>query len=630
LNRTPVIRLFLSACLLALAPGTVLGATGSARVQACPDLEILRRPHFGDLHVHTAWSLDASTQQTRTKPAQAYRFARGEPLGIQPWDAEGRARRTVKLARPLDFAAVTDHAELLGEVNICNHPEQIGYDSLICTIYRRLPRVAFFYMNYRANTATRHDFCGEDGGICREAARGPWQETQRAAAEANAPCDFTSFVAYEWTGAAGTGNNLHRNVIFAGEAVPALPASFIETPSPPQLWASLRRECTGADTGCDVLVIPHNPNLGAGRMFRTRREDGSPIDVSEARGRAQFERLVEVMQHKGDSECHPGLQSEDELCSFEKLAMDSFAGRFSSFTAEPPRARQFIRNILKEGLMEEERLGVNPFQFGLIGSTDTHLGTPGLVAESADYPGHGGAGTPVGEELPPGLPDELDFNPGGLAVVWAEENTRPSLFAAMQRREVYGTSGPRLVLRFFGGWDYPEDTCSADLAAAGYAGGVPMGGDLPEPPGGDGAPEFLISALRDPGAEGSPGTPLQRLQVVKGWIEGTAPREAVYDVAGGANGASVDPLTCRPSGPGADSLCAVWRDPDFDPKQRAFYYARAIENPVCRWSQQLCVAHGVRCDEPVTIGEGLEGCCSEEHARTLQERAWSSPIWYRP
>ena len=323
------------------ASAALCAGTASAAPRACPDLAPQRRPYFGDLHVHTAWSLDASTQQTRTTPAQAYRFARGEPLAIQPWDAQGQGQRTVRLARPLDFAAVTDHSELLGEVNICNHPEQPGYDSLVCRIYRGYPRVAYYWMNYTANTAARHGFCGEDGALCRQAAAGPWQEIQRAAAEANDPCRFTAFVAYEWTGAEGTGNNMHRNVVFAGAAVPELPASFIETPTPPELWASLRRECTSAGTGCDALVIPHNPNLGAGRMFRTRRPDGSPIDVSEARARTQFERIVEVMQHKGDSECHPGLQSEDELCDFEKLAMDAdrvwLGGYFSTTRQGTPR-----------------------------------------------------------------------------------------------------------------------------------------------------------------------------------------------------------------------------------------------------------------------------------------------------
>jgi hypothetical protein len=344
---------------------------------------------------------------------------------------------------------------------------------------------------------------------------------------------------------------------------------------------------------------------------------------------------MEVMQHKGDSECMTGLQTEDELCSFEKLAMNNFRGRYMRWRAEPPVAYQFIRNVLKEGLAQQARLGVNPFRYGLVASTDTHLGTPGLVAEQADYPGHGGAGTPVGEELPAGLPDALDFNPGGLAVLWAEENSREALFAAMRRREAYGTSGPRMLVRFFGGWSYPANLCeSSRLLETAYAGGVPMGGELPPRAGdaaADAAPLLAVSALRDPGAAGTPGTPLQRIQIVKGWTQDDVLHERVWDAAGDPEGgASVDLDTCEPSGAGFDSLCAVWRDPDFDPAQHAFYYARVVENPTCRWSQKLCVARGVRCDDPATIGEGLAPCCAVDHVRTIQERAWTSPIWYRP
>jgi hypothetical protein len=363
-------------------------------------------------------------------------------------------------------------------------------------------------------------------------------------------------------------------------------------------------------------------------MFRTRLADGSPIDAAEARERAEVETLVEIMQHKGDSECSPGLETEDELCGFEKLPYRDFTGRYLPFGGEPPVARQFVRNVLKLGLAEEARLGVNPFRFGIVASTDTHLGTPGLVQETADYPGHGGAGAPVGSEPPPGLPDALEFNPGGLAVLWAEENTRESLFAAIRRREAYGTSGPRLALRFFGGWEYAADLCrTPDLAAAGYAGGVPMGGVL-APPAAGAAPVFAVSALRDPSPDGAP---LARLQIVKGWLEAGELRERVVDVAGRADAdASVDLASCEPRGPGADALCAVWRDPDFDPAERAFYYARAVQNPTCRWSQALCAARGVRCDDPSTLGEGLEACCSPEHQRIVEERAWSSPIWFTP
>jgi hypothetical protein len=609
---------------------------GAVAREPCRDHDRQRRPFFGDLHVHTAFSLDASTMGTVNRPADAYRFARGKPLGVQPYSTDGRALRQARLSRPLDFAAVTDHAELIGEWNICNHPELEGHDSLVCRVYRNWPRVAFYWMNMQASRGARHGFCGDGGAVCLEAARAPWQETREAAEAAydrSAACRFTSFHGYEWTGSAGAGVNFHRNVIFANEQVPELPISFIDSPDLYAFWGRLERECIEGGTGCDVVVIPHNSNLGAGRMFETMRSNGLPITAEQARNRTRFEPLVEMMQHKGESECMLGLETEDELCQFEKLAMRDFGGRFFSPSAKPPIARQFVRNILKEGLLEEHRLGVNPFRLGIIASTDTHLGTPGLVAETADYPGHGGAGKPAGDALPAGLSDELDFNPGGLAVLWAEENSRRSLFDAMRRRESYGTSGPRIVVRFFGGWRFTAGLCGEpDLAARGYSGGVPMGGVLPEAPSGaNGGPTFAVSALADTGTRDSPGTPLQRVQIVKGWLADGATHERVYDLAGSPNGeASVDPATCETFGEGAQSLCAVWRDPDFAPDQSAFYYARVVENPTCRWSQRACIAGGVHCDDPSTLREGFEGCCSEEHRPVIQERAWTSPIWYSP
>ena len=242
------------------------------------------------------------------------------------------------------------------------------------------------------------------------------------------------------------------------------------------------------------------------------------------------------------------------------------------------------------------------------------------------------AGRSARDGVPPGLVDAVAFNPGGLAGVWAEENSRAAIFAALKRKETWGTSGPRIVVRFFGGWDYPGDLCTAsDLVAQGYAGGVPMGGTLAAPSDAVTPPRFVVSALRDPGAPDEPGAPLQRVQIVKGWREGDAPQVAVYDVAGDPdNGATVDTTTCQPSGPGAAALCAVWTDPAWDPAQRAFYYARVLENPTCRWSTLQCNAHGVDCGNPATIGEGLEGCCDARFERVVQERAWSSPIGYAP
>ncbi len=635
-----------------MRPHALLGAlvigwvvwTGTASgddAPRCRDHDPERNAYFGDLHVHTAFSLDASTQDTRTRPDQAYRFAKGERLGIQPFRPDGSPMRHVQLSRPLDFAAVTDHAELIGEWNTCNSEDLPGHDSWVCIMYRNWPRAAYYWMNYQASKARRHNFCGEDGRICLEAARAPWQETQEAAAahqDRSAACSFTTFPAYEWTGGVGsTGNNFHRNVIFRNEKVPALPISFIDAPALEDFRARLSKECRDAGTGCDVLVIPHNSNLGGGLMFSPTRTDGEPLSRADAADRAAYEPLVEIMQHKGDSECHPAFSSEDELCGFEKLATNNFGSRTLPFGDHDPVARQFMRRVLLEGMQIDRAVGANPFQYGFIASTDTHLGAAGLTAENADYPGHGGAGTPVGDELPRGLPDELDFNPGGLAVVWAEENTRDALFDAMMRRETYGTSGPRLLVRFFGGWDLPDDLCaSSALVRTGYAAGVPMGGILPAPhkdrgEAEGGGPAFVVSALRDPGTANSPGTPLQRVQIVKGWLDGDALLEQVIEIAGDPeNGAGVDTRTCEPYGTGFDQLCGVWRDPNFDPGQHAFYYARVVENPTCRWSQQICNASSVSCDDASTVGEGLEGCCSEEHVPTIQERAWTSPIWHRP
>jgi hypothetical protein len=593
-----------------------------------------RRPFFGDLHVHTAYSQDASTQGTRTTPRDAYRFARGGELGLQPFTADGRPLRTVQLDRPLDFASVTDHAEQIGEVRVCRTPGAPGHDSWVCRLYRSFPRAAFFVMNasYSAG-GERFGFCGEGGAGCLAAARTVWQETQDAAEGAydrSAACRFTSFVAYEWTAGVDGGKNLHRNVIFANERVPELPISVMETGvEAAKLWDALERDCVQGLPGCEVLTIPHNSNLDGGLMFMSAVELGAEIGAEEAARRSRWEPLAEIMQHKGDSECLLSGDTTDEACGFEKLPYDNFRGRYRLLGAEPARPVQFVREALKRGLALEAKLGANPFRYGIVASTDTHLGAAGLVSERS-FPGHGGAGAPVGDELPPGLPDALEFGPGGLAVLWAEENSRESLFAAMKRRESYGTSGPRPVVRFFGGHAYPADLCErSDFVATGYRDGVPMGGELSGAPA-DAKLRFAVQALADPGSEAEPGVPLQRIQIVKGWLENGAPRERVIDVAGGPNDASVDLASCEPRGAGHARLCTVWTDSDFDPREPSFYYARVLENPTCRWSQRICAAAKVDCARPETIGEGLEGCCDPLHQRTVQERAWTSPIWYAP
>ena len=612
--------------------------------EPCRRYDPLRTPFFGDLHVHTAYSQDASTQGTRTTPRQAYGFARGEAIGVQPYDREGRASRTLKLRRPLDFAAVTDHAEQLGETRICQTPELEGYRSITCRTYRRWPRLAFFWMNFRVAATgepRRFGFCGDDGEVCLKVTRSVWKDITDAAEAAydrSAACQFTTFVGYEWT-AAPNGNNLHRNVIFRNERHTPLPISFIEAPTPEILWRDLRAQCIERDDGCNALIIPHNSNLSGGLMFLSEDSNGHPFDRNYAAERAAREPLVEVMQHKGASECLRSPLSPDEYCDFEKLPYSSFRGKYVPRLNQPAQPIGFVREALKQGLALEVKLGVNPFKLGMVGSTDTHLGASGAVDEQK-FLGHGGAGVPALEAVPLGLPDELEFNPGGLAVVWAEENSRDALFAAMQRKEVYGTSGPRFVVRFFGGFNLPAEICESEsYARAGYANGVPMGGDLiasvetkKEPH----APMFSVWALSDPGVGDESAVPLERVQIIKGWLDDSGKvNEKVYDVAvatppEGTEGAGVDQATCELRGSGPKSLCALWTDPDFDVGERAFYYARVLESPTCRWSQRLCVANKIRCDMPETIDPGFEGCCSTSHQPVIQERAWTSPIWYSP
>jgi hypothetical protein len=618
--------------LLALALPAA-ATTPPERHVPCAQANPLRNPYFGDLHVHTALSLDAASQGTRAGPRDAYRFARGEPLAIGPYDAEGRSGRTIRLERPLDFAAVTDHGELLGETNICGTARLPGSSSFMCRLYRRWPRLGFYLMNARASEGAppaRYSFCGARDVYCLEAAQGPWQEIIAAAQDAydrSAACAFTTFIGYEWTGAP-EGNNLHRNVLFADDVVPDLPITFFEAPTPAALWSQLERRCMRRLGTCEALAIPHNSNLSGGLMFTSPDLDGRAITAEQAANWRALEPLVEVMQHKGDSECGPG--SPDERCRFEKLPYANFAGKFAWFEQKPPPASNFVRDALLAGLEAGRRLGINPFQFGLIAGTDTHLGAAGAVDERT-HAGHGGAGDAADETVLERLPDDVEFNPGGLAVLWAEQNTRASLFAAMRRREAYGTSGPRIVTRFFGGWELPDDLwCNDTFAEHGYAGGVPMGGELLGRTGLDRSPTFAVWATADPGTERSPGAPLERIQIVKGWVDDGGVHEEVFDVAGEADAADVDLATCTPRGKGRHTLCAVWKDPTFDPAAPAFYYTRVLEVPTCRWTTYACNARGVRCGSGEDVPAGWEACCDAGQAKTVQERAWTSPIWYTP
>ena len=603
--------------------------------QPCRDHQPLMQPFFGDFHVHTRYSLDASTQGTRTTPAQSYEFARGARLELQPWTESG-GQRSLQLRRPLDFSMVSDHAELIGEVHMCNTPEVEGYDSWQCMLYRNWSRGAYYLFNFMSSMKAKHmGQCGPDGELCLRAAEVPWGEMRAAAQEhydRSADCSFTTFVGYEWTGVHGeSGGNLHRNVVFRNADVPQLPISFIDAPSAERLWSALDAQCIEREGSCDTLVIPHNSNISAGRMFSGFNDSDEPMTREYAQRRQRFEPQLEVMQHKGASECfYEAVTSTDELCRFEQQPIDNIAG----FPSPPSPDSGFLRSVLAQGMQLREALGVNPYQFGVIASTDTHLGTPGAVEEDR-FLGHGGAGEPAGKGVPPGLPDKLEYNPGGLAVLWAPENSRDALFESLRRRETYATSGPRIVSRLFAGWDYPEDLClQKDRIAQAYAGGVPMGAELGVAPAGaaDAKPRFLVAASQDPGTTEAVGNPLQSVQIIKSWVTADGEqKEQVFDVAGDAgNGASVNPKTCVPEGKGFAQLCSVWTDETFKPEQQAAYYSRVVENPSCRWSQRICAANAVDCSKPETIGDGLEACCAAEHQPIIQERAWSSPIWYVP
>lgn len=638
----------------------------------CAHYTPLKQPFFGDLHVHTSYSHDAYVSMQRNDPWAAYAYAQGEAIS-QP-DADGELTVTAQISRPLDFVAVTDHAEYLGELSLCTRePGKLAYWMPHCIMNRADTFIIrLLAANYWSSLSTkgresdddRSYLCSMPGSDCTAAARNVWENIQQAAEDnydRSEDCGFTSFVGYEYTDAPEY-RNMHRNVIFRNAEVTELPLSVYATGSYqfPKLWQQLREQCVDGEGNCDVLVIPHNPNLSGGLMFR------DPLTPKETQERLFFEPVVEMTQHKGSSECRfdrlagRGLATNDEQCTFEQYESDNLSamgvlyGELRADTGGPVAIEDFgrrnmLRNVLKDGLLLEEETGTNPFVMGFIGSTDTHNATPGGTEEDS-FVGHLGQ-RDAGYR---NVQDHFMDNPGGHAVVWAEENSRDAIFEGIRRKETYATSGTRPVVRVFAGYDYDESLCqSSELVQQGYAGGVPMGGDLP-PAMESARPRLLVSAMKDPGVPGRPGNDLQSIQIIKGWLGSDGlTYEAVFDVAGDAdNGAGVDPHTCQPTGQGAKSLCAVWEDENFDPNQRAFYYVRVLENPSCRWSTLQCQAAGVNpfadnCQQQAdaltaeyqdsrgAIGDVFSNCClnKEEqpfYSPVIQERAWTSPIWYRP
>ncbi len=625
----------------------------------CSARTVERVALFGDVHVHTSLSLDAHLQGTRLSPDDAYRFARGEPVPVL-----GAPGGQAQLERPLDFAAVTDHAEFLGVVEACMDPATEAFRTAGCRLFRRAHRSAFVMLNARL-TASRGslrypELCGPRARDCVVGEAAAWRRIRDAAErhlDRSADCRFTTFIAYEWSASPLVGlrraANLHRNVIFRDHHVPDLPASYLRTGTLEGLFEALEVECLAADFGCDALSIPHNANLSAGTMFRAWGENvGDRWDARHARRRARVEPLMELIQHKGASECVPGTALGDERCGFELVPYQDLA-HAKRDQREAPDPAGTLRHGLTRGLALGALFGVNPFEVGVIGSTDTHLGLPGAVDEHA-FLGGGGAGESGGEAASRALPDRAFFSGGGLAGVWAEENARDAVFDALRRRETFATSGTRLRVRTFLGDDVPEDFCEReDRVARGYATGVPMGARLPLEAR---SPRLAVFAEADPGTEAHPGAPLTRMEVVRGRLEpGGHVRVDVFTLADD-EGPPADPRTtgCAVRA-GARSLCATWRDPDFDASVPAFYYVRVLEAPTCRWTTRACLPElPLDCTLPASeleraccdpaVGLHPPACVTVDCARTpadrccvdarvepmIRERAWSSPNYTGP
>lgn len=639
--------------LVGLAGGLVtLLAAGTAPAQEPTSLL------WGDTHLHTSLSPDAYTAGNRSAgPDVAYRYAKGEPV-VHPYN-----RTRVQILEPLDFLAVSDHAEYLGVMPVVMGGEVEQPEAGILEKIKSWAMVTLVrYLIEEPRSATKRFTqllpepevqsgdtrdpiaaaieAGTDGGLesaglineqaARRISASQWAQSMQVADHHNQPGVFTALVGWEWSQTA-SGANLHRVVVSdaSGETASAIdPVGADDAPYPEELWDQLA--ALSATTGASFIAIPHNSNLSKGYMFARTTLKGEPITEGYALKQARWEPLAEVTQIKGDSETHPDLAPDDEFADFE---------RFNFYLQAFPQARGYkvqegdtLRSALKTGLELENAVGANPFKLGMIGSTDSHTSLA-----SAEEPNFWGkvATDSIPENKrsvdPDGYGDgEQSFNgwsmsASGLAAVWATDNSRKAIIEAMQRRETYATTGPRIRVRLFAGWDFsPEDVMAPDIAAIGYAKGVPMGGQLAAAPAGA-APHFIISAAKGPIDHN-----LDRIQVIKGWLDGNGEaQEKIFDVVWSgerqpdaqgklpAIGNTVDLHTGKTvNSIGAAELATLWVDPEFDPGQSAFYYARVLQIPTIRHSQLDAIALGI--DTPY------------EGPATLQERAYTSPVWYTP
>jgi hypothetical protein len=586
------------------------------------------RPLFGDTHLHTAFSFDAGAFGARLSPEDAYRFAKGQEITAS-------SGQVVKLSRPLDFLVVADHSDNMGFFPdlLAGKPEILAdptgrkwYDM----IQSGKGAVAAIEMIMAFSQGAFPEALISSPGT--PAYRSAWRETIKAAEEANDPGRFTAFIGYEWTSNTG-GNNLHRNVIFrdsgdkAGLVEPLTTMKPLGSDDPRDLWKWMA--AYEEKTGGDVLAIAHNGNLSNGRMFPIIESfTGKPIDSEYTEARARWERLYEATQIKGDGETHPFLSPNDEFANFERWDKGNLD--LSELKTPDMLEFEYARSALKLGLRLEGELGTNPYKFGLIGSTDSHTGL--AAVEEDNFFGKTSSSEPSPDRAthPFVKTDKAvimgwETTASGYAAVWATENTRDAIFDAMERRETYATTGPRMIVRFFGGYDFVEaDADTRSPAVLGYTKGVPMGADLGPAPAGK-APTFLVAALKDP-----IGGNLDRYQIVKGWVDNDGElQEKVYDVAWsgdrkpGADGKvppvgdTVDVANATWTNTlGAPELIAVWTDPDFESTQRAFYYGRVLEIPTPRWTAYDAKYFNVKMGPEVTM--------------QMQERAYTSPIWYTP
>ena len=586
----------------------VVGTNTATEIPVNP----LKNAYFGETHVHTGVSMDAFIGGNRLRPDDAYRFAKGEEMMVN-----GSMH---KLKRPLDFAAISDHAEFFGETYTLMNEGTPGYDNPIATQMREADTYESaigLFVKYVVTPSRK------GGNVHPEFYQGPqstkagWWQNIDATEKHYEPGKFTTFHAFEWSAAPNAGN-LHRNIIFRDSIVPDMPFSANESRDPQELWKWMQLQI---DKGSTVLAIPHNSNGSKGMMFPEVDVSGQTLSAAYMRTRSEMEPLIEMMQIKGNSEVHPDFWTNDEFANFE------LAESIQDYSGRKFEEKNFVRFGLKRGLKHQADNGVNPFKYGFIGGTDSHNGTPSNVEEDNYSVGSHGLADQTAQDrtvqVIDGWARAYDINPGSLAGVWAESNTREAIWDAMKRKETFATSGPRIKVRMFAGFGLADRYDSyQDMVEAGLSSATPMGGDLPQST--REAPKIMVWAQKDP-----IGPNLDRIQIIKGWVDDGEMKEKIYNVAVSDNReiqadgsvAALDAPVNLETGAfstdkGAPELSAVWEDPDFDPRQQAFYYTRVIQLPTARWTLWDEIREGVAYPESV--------------AKTIQERAWGSPIWYNP